>query len=75
MKAVLLDGFGGVEVLRTGETEIPPVSEGQVLIKVRATSVNRGDTVQREGNYPQTLSIIIFRACLILLIRFPRLMR
>jgi len=52
MKAVLLDGFGGVEVLRTGETEIPSISEGQVLIKVRATSVNRGDTIQREGNYP-----------------------
>jgi NADPH2:quinone reductase len=52
MKAVLLDGFGSSEVLETGETDTPSFSEGQVLIKVAATSVNRPDIVQREGNYP-----------------------
>lgn len=52
MKAVLLDGFGGPEVLKIGETQKPVPSEGQVLIKVAATSVNRPDIVQREGNYP-----------------------
>ncbi len=52
MKAVLLDGFGGPEVLKIADTHKPTPSEGQVLIKVAATSVNRPDIVQREGNYP-----------------------
>jgi NADPH2:quinone reductase len=52
MKAVLLDGFGGPEVLRIGEADRPSLSAGQVLIRVVATSVNRPDIVQRQGNYP-----------------------
>ena len=52
MKAVLLDGFGGVEVLKVGEVERPAPGENQVLVKVMATSVNRPDLVQREGKYP-----------------------
>lgn len=52
MKAVLLDGFGGPEVLKIGEAQKPTPAEGQVLIKVAATSVNRPDIVQREGHYP-----------------------
>ena len=53
MKAVLLDGFGGVDVLRIGEVDKPSPRHGQVLIKVIATSVNRPDIVQRQGNYRQ----------------------
>lgn len=52
MKAVLLDGFGGVEVLKVGEAERPVPADNQVLVKVAATSVNRPDLVQREGKYP-----------------------
>jgi len=52
MKAVLMDGFGGVEVLKVGEVATPVTGEGQVLIKVHATTVNRPDLVQREGKYP-----------------------
>ncbi|BBA71072.1 NAD(P)H-quinone oxidoreductase [Geobacter sulfurreducens] len=52
MKAVLLDGFGGLDVLKVGEAERPKPAEGQVLVKVVATSVNRPDLVQREGKYP-----------------------
>ncbi len=52
MKAVLMDAFGGVEVLRIGEAEKPAPAEGQVLVKVFATSINRPDLVQREGKYP-----------------------
>ncbi len=52
MKAVLLSGFGGVEVLSVGEVERPLPAENQVLVKVMATSVNRPDLVQREGKYP-----------------------
>ena len=52
MKAVLLEGFGGLEVLKLGEAEKPVPGEGQVLVKVVATSINRPDLVQREGKYP-----------------------
>ncbi len=52
MKAVLLKGVGGVEMLRVGDAPIPEPAAGQVLVKVMATSVNRADLVQRQGNYP-----------------------
>ena len=52
MKAVLLDGFGGVEVLQLGNIPKPEPKAGEVLIKVRAASINRPDLVQREGKYP-----------------------
>ena len=52
MKAVLLDGFGGLDVLKVGEAEKPQPKENQVLVKVAAASVNRPDLVQREGKYP-----------------------
>jgi len=52
MKAVLLNGFGGLDVLTVGEVEKPKPAEGQVLVKVVATSINRPDLVQREGKYP-----------------------
>jgi NADPH:quinone reductase len=52
MKAVVLTGFGGIEVLKTGEVERPAPGEDQVLVKVFATSINRPDIVQREGKYP-----------------------
>jgi len=52
LKAVLISEFGTAEVLRIGEAEKPSPGDGQVLIRVAATSVNRPDIVQREGNYP-----------------------
>lgn len=52
MRAVLISEFGGADVLRIGEAERPSPAAGQVLVKVAATSVNRPDIVQREGNYP-----------------------
>jgi putative PIG3 family NAD(P)H quinone oxidoreductase len=52
VKAIVLDGFGGPEVLKAGSAERPVAGPGQVLLRVRATSVNRPDVVQRQGNYP-----------------------
>ncbi len=52
MKAVLMEGFGGVEVLKVGEIDKPTPKTGEVLVKVVATSINRPDLVQREGKYP-----------------------
>lgn len=52
MKAVLLEGFGGLDVLKVGEMERPSPKENEVLVRVHATSINRPDLVQREGKYP-----------------------
>jgi NADPH2:quinone reductase len=52
MQAILMQRFGGPEVLELGEADEPEAREGQVLIKVEATTVNRADTVQRKGQYP-----------------------
>jgi putative PIG3 family NAD(P)H quinone oxidoreductase len=52
MKAVLMKEFGSADVLYIGEAEKPAPAADQVLIKVAATSINRPDLVQREGNYP-----------------------
>ncbi len=52
MKAVLIDEFGGVDVLKIGDADSPSPKGDEVLIKVVATSINRPDLVQREGKYP-----------------------
>jgi NADPH:quinone reductase len=52
MKAIVLDGFGGAEVMRLDDLPVPEPGPGQVRVRVMATSVNRADTVQRRGNYP-----------------------
>jgi len=52
MKAVVIDEFGGVDVLKVGEVDKPTPKANEVLIKVVATSINRPDLVQRAGNYP-----------------------
>jgi putative PIG3 family NAD(P)H quinone oxidoreductase len=52
MKAVLLDGFGGPDVLKIGEIDKPTLKENEVLVKVVATSISGPDLVQRKGKYP-----------------------
>jgi NADPH2:quinone reductase len=52
MKAVLIDSFGGPEVMKFGEADKPTPKSGEVLVRVHASSVNRPDIVQREGKYP-----------------------
>jgi NADPH:quinone reductase len=52
MKAVLMEGFGGLDVLKFGEALRPAPKENEVLVRVHATSINRPDLVQREGKYP-----------------------
>jgi NADPH:quinone reductase-like Zn-dependent oxidoreductase len=44
MQAVLLKEFGGPEVMYLGQAPQPKLQDGQVLIKVDATSVNQPDS-------------------------------
>jgi NADPH:quinone reductase-like Zn-dependent oxidoreductase len=52
MKALVLTGTGGPEVLRVEERPDPPVGPGEVRIAVRAAGINFADTMARVGLYP-----------------------
>lgn len=52
MKAVEITEFGGPDVLKIAERPTPQPAHGEVLVKVAAAGVNRGDCVQRMGFYP-----------------------
>jgi NADPH:quinone reductase-like Zn-dependent oxidoreductase len=54
MKAVVLTGHGGYDVLRVQERPDPPVGPGEVRIAVRAADVNFADTLARVGLYPDS---------------------
>ena len=51
MRAVVIPRFGGPEVLELREVPRPAPGEGQVLVRVHATALNRADLLQREGRY------------------------
>lgn len=52
MKAIEITAFGAPEVLQLGERAMPVPGEGELLIRVAASGVNRPDVLQRTGNYP-----------------------
>ena len=52
MRAVVLSGHGGPEVLTFADIPTPQIGPEEVLVQVRATSLNRADLLQRMGFYP-----------------------
>lgn len=52
MKAVIITRPGGPEVLEVREVEAPAPAAGQVLVRVKASALNRADLLQRQGRYP-----------------------
>ena len=52
MKAVVISQPGGPEVLQIREVEAPSPSPDQVLVRVKASALNRADLLQRQGHYP-----------------------
>ena len=52
MQAVEITRFGAPDVLRLGQRPDPVAGPGEVLVRVRASGVNRPDVLQRTGNYP-----------------------
>jgi NADPH:quinone reductase-like Zn-dependent oxidoreductase len=49
MKAVVYDRYGPPDVLRIEEVEPPEVGDGQILVRVRATTMTRTDCYARSG--------------------------
>lgn len=52
MLAITVDTPGGPDVLRLGRVAEPVPTADQLLVRVRATALNRADTLQRQGLYP-----------------------
>jgi NADPH2:quinone reductase len=52
MNAIEISQFGAPEVLRPVVRPDPVAGEGEVLIRVAASGVNRPDVLQRKGMYP-----------------------
>ncbi|MAV20968.1 MAG: quinone oxidoreductase, partial [Acidimicrobiaceae bacterium] len=52
MQAVVLEGYGEVDVLTIQEIPLPEPGPTEVRVKVAATALNRADLLQRRGLYP-----------------------
>ncbi len=52
MKAIVVDAPGGPEVMKVGEIAEPVAGPDDLLVRVRATALNRADILQRRGMYP-----------------------
>src|ERR1700749_4583729 len=57
-RAVRFDEYGGVDVLKVVDVDDPVPGPGEVLVRVRATSINPGEAKIRDGSlhsmYPAT---------------------
>lgn len=53
MRAVVLDSYGGPDVLVVREVPDPVAGPEEVVVDLAASALNRGDLLQREGKYPQ----------------------
>jgi NADPH2:quinone reductase len=52
MRAAVITRAGGPEVLQILDVPRPLPREGEVLVRVRASALNRADLLQRQGRYP-----------------------
>lgn len=60
MKAVMMEQYGGPEVLGLTEREIPRPGAGEVLLRMQAAGVGKPDFLMRTGIYPWTKDILPF---------------
>src|SRR5215207_6361001 len=52
MRAVVVTRPGGPEVLEVQQRPAPTPGPNEILVRVRASALNRADLSQREGHYP-----------------------
>jgi len=51
MRALICRQWGGIDQLVLGEVPVPEPGPGEVLIRVKATAVNYGDSIMVAGRY------------------------
>ncbi len=52
MRAIVIPEYGGPDVLRLEHVDDPVPGPDELLVAVHHTAVNRADTLQRQGGYP-----------------------
>ncbi|NNE11408.1 MAG: NAD(P)H-quinone oxidoreductase [Ilumatobacter sp.] len=52
MRAVVIEEYGGPEALQVTEVPDPVAGPDEILVRVAHTAINRADTLQRRGGYP-----------------------
>jgi putative PIG3 family NAD(P)H quinone oxidoreductase len=52
MRAAIITRFGDPDVLEIHDVDTPVPAEFQVLVRIRASALNRADLLQRVGRYP-----------------------
>jgi NADPH2:quinone reductase len=57
MKAIVITEQGGPDVLQIQELPEPDVSDGEVLIRVKAFGVNHAETHMRKGEWPEATPV------------------
>ncbi|AHY45878.1 NADPH:quinone reductase and related Zn-dependent oxidoreductase [Rubrobacter radiotolerans] len=60
MRAIVVEEFGGPEVLELAEVERPEPGPGEVLVRVESAGINYADTMRRQNQYlkKQTLPFV-----------------
>ncbi|MBP6743828.1 NAD(P)H-quinone oxidoreductase [bacterium] len=58
MRAIVITAAGGPEVLQLQERSRPDCTANQVLVAIKATAINRADTLQRKGKYPAPADVV-----------------
>jgi len=58
VKAIVMTGYGGYEVLIEREVEVPRISSDEVLIRVRGCGVCYRDTIVRRGHMRARIPVI-----------------
>jgi putative PIG3 family NAD(P)H quinone oxidoreductase len=52
VRAVVLTGYGGPEVMEVADVDAPVAGPDEILVDVHHAAVNRADVLQRMGRYP-----------------------
>ncbi len=52
MQSMVITASGGPEVFKLESRSRPEISATEILVKIKATAVNRADVLQRKGQYP-----------------------
>ena len=65
MQAVVIDAYGGPEVLRHRTIDMPSAQAGEVLVRVANAGINFMDIATREGRYAKSQSYKVGLPCVL----------
>ncbi|MGO4535296.1 NAD(P)-dependent alcohol dehydrogenase [Leifsonia sp. 2MCAF36] len=58
MRAAVAHTYGSPEVVQVERVPIPKLAPGRIMIRVVATPVTRGDTIQRAATFPSGMAVL-----------------